>query len=91
MTKTGYGMELEFIMGTIRILEVGTILEMIGIEVDTIEVIEETLRTEKGDMMEVETGIETTEEYIVGIEETMDLGRGELTSRDKMKRESVIT
>ena len=47
--------------------------EMIGIEVNIIEVIEETLRTETGHMREVGAGIETKEEDFVGIEETGDL------------------
>ena len=47
---------------------------MIGIEVNIIKVIEETLRTETNHMTEVEAGIEITEEDLAGIEENVDLG-----------------
>ena len=42
MTKAGYMTEIEVTIGTIRISEVGTTLEMIGIEVNVVNVIEET-------------------------------------------------
>ena len=45
-------------MGAIRILEAGTSLEMIGVMVNIIKVIEETFRTETGHMIEAEGGIE---------------------------------
>ena len=53
MTKAGNMFKTKVIIGTIRIFEVGTTLEIIGIEVNIIEVIEETLRTETGHMTEV--------------------------------------
>ena len=62
MTKAGHLMEIEVIIGTIRISEIGTTLERIGIAGNMIKVIEETLRIETGHMTEVEAGIETTEE-----------------------------
>ena len=64
MIKSGHAIEIECIIGTIRILVAGTLLEMIEIEV-----IEETLRTVTYHMIEAETGIEIIEEDTVGIEE----------------------
>ena len=52
----------------------GTTLEMIGIELNIIEVIQETLRTETGCVAKVEAEIQIIEEDLVGIEETVDLG-----------------
>ena len=46
---------------------------MVRIQENEILVIEETLRTETGHMTEIEAGIETIEEDLVGIEETVDL------------------
>ena len=40
MTKAGHMIAIEVIIRTIRILEVGTMLEMIGIGINIIEVIE---------------------------------------------------
>ena len=48
MTKAGHMIKAEVIIGTIRTSEVGTTLEMIGIEVNIIEVIEEILRIGTG-------------------------------------------
>ena len=44
MTKGSLHVKIEGIIGTIRIPEIGTMLEMIGIELNIIEVIEEMLR-----------------------------------------------
>ena len=63
MTKVGHMIEIEVIIRTLRILEAGTTLEMIGIEVNMIEVIAATLRTETGHMTEVEVSIETIEGF----------------------------
>ena len=46
MTKAGYTIKIEVTIEKMRILEIGTMLEMTGIEVNMIEVIEETLSTE---------------------------------------------
>ena len=76
--------KIEFIIGIIRISGAGTTLEMMGIEVYIIiEVIEEILRRETGHMTEVEAGIETIEEDLVGIEgDSGSRNTGWLMSRD---------
>ena len=56
MTKADDIIQREIIIGTIRISNVGTTLEMIGINVNIMEVIEETLRIETSHMIEVEAG-----------------------------------
>ena len=57
---------------------------MIGIEVNTIDMIEETSKTETGHMIEVEAGMETTYRDSAGIEETSrSRNRGRSTSGDK--------
>ena len=61
MIKAGHIMQIEVIIGTIRLLEARTTIEMVEIEVNIIEVIEETLRTETGHMIEAEAGMETIE------------------------------
>ena len=66
MTKAGHMLKIEVIRGTIRISEVETTLEIIGIEVNIIAVIEEALKKDTCYMKEVETGIEITEEDLVG-------------------------
>ena len=71
--KAGHMIEIEETIGTIRILEVGTTLERIGIELNIIKVTEETLRIETGHITEVEAGIEVIEEDLAGTEETVDL------------------
>ena len=53
MTRVGHMREIEVRIGTIRISEVGTRLKMIGIEINILEVIGETLRTGTGHMREV--------------------------------------
>ena len=74
-------------MGTIRISEEGTTLEIIGIEVNIIEMIEETSRTEIGS-----SRIKAIEEDLVGIEETVNLGiEVDPLIGIKVKREGVIT
>ena len=60
--KAGHMIKIEVIIGTIKISEVGTALEMVGMEVNMINVIEETLRMGAGNMIEVESGIEIIEE-----------------------------
>ena len=72
--KADHMVELEVIIGIIKILEVGTTLEMTGIEVNMIKVIEETLRRETAHMTEVEASIGIIEEDLVGIEEIVNLG-----------------
>ena len=62
MTRAGHMIEIKVTIGTMRILEVGTTSEMTAIEVNVIEVIEETLRTETGYVTEEEAGIEIIEE-----------------------------
>ena len=49
--------EAEFILDIIRISEVGTTLEMIGIEVNVVEMIEEILRLKTDHMTEAEVEI----------------------------------
>ena len=67
--------KIEAIIGTIRILEVGTTLYMIGIDVNMIKVIEATLQIETGQMIEIEVGLEIIkEDDFAGLEQTMDLG-----------------
>ena len=92
MKRAGHLIEIEVIIGTIIISEIGTILEVIGIEVNIIQVIEETLRIETGHMIEDEVGIETIEEDLVRIQETVDLGIGvDPCLVIEVKREGVIT
>ena len=56
LRNAGNFIKVKVIIGTIRISEVGTILEMMGIEVNLIEVIEETLRIKTDHIIEVEMG-----------------------------------
>ena len=58
MTKAGHIIQIELKIGTIRILETEINLEMMEIEVNIMQKIEETLRTETGHMIEVEAGID---------------------------------
>ena len=90
--KTGHMIEIKVIIGTIRILEVGTTLEMTGIQVNMIKVIEETLSIETGHVTKVEVEIKIIEEDLVGIEETVYLGM-EVNPPPgiKVNREGVIT
>ena len=91
--------DVEVIIGTIRISMVGTIqnfrgrnnLEMIGREVHIIEMIEETLRIETGHMREVEAEAEIIEEDVVGTEEAMDLGIELGPTLEIKVKEGVIT
>ena len=70
MTNAGHMIEIEAILGTIRISEVGITLEMIGIK--------------KSHMIEEEAGVEIIQEDLEGIEDTEDLRKcGRSTFRDK--------
>ena len=62
------------IKGIIKTLAELPTLEMRGIEVNIIEVIEETLRIEPGHIIDLEVGIEIIDEDLLGMEETVDLG-----------------
>ena len=55
MTKAGHTIKVEIRTGTIRTSVVGTMLEMIVIDVNIMEVIEETSMIETGHMTEVKT------------------------------------
>ena len=65
---------------------------MIGIGVNMIEVIEETLRMETGPMTEVEAGIKITEEdFGSNNRDSGSRNRDRSNSRNKSKEEGVIT
>ena len=65
---------------------------MLGIKVNIIEVIEETLRTETGLMSEAEAGSEIIQKDSVGIEEKADIGiEVDHCLRIKVRKEDVIT
>ena len=67
-------------------------LEIIGIEVNIVEVIEGILRIETGHMMQAESGIEMTVEDLGQVEERVDLEiEIGLTVGTKVRREGVIT
>ena len=85
MIKAGHTMEIEVMIGTIQILEAGTTLNMIGIQINIIQMIEEPLRKETGHMIEAESEIEIIEEDLVGIEDSGSRNRGRSMSRDKSK------
>ena len=92
MTNASHMLKIEVIIRTTRISEAVTILEMIGIEINIIKVIEETFSTDTGHITEIEAGIEMIEEELVGIEETMDLGmEADPSLWIKVKREGVST
>ena len=76
MTKAGIMRKVEVIIGIIRTSEVGTTLEMVGIEVDIMEVSKEILRIERGHITEVEAGIKMTGEDLGGIDEIVDIEVG---------------
>ena len=92
MKQAGHMIEIEVIIGTIRILEIGSTLEMIEIEVNIIGVIKETLRMEIGHMTKEEVGIKVMEEDLVGKEQTVDLGiEVDQSLEIKVKREGITT
>ena len=68
MIEAGHMIEIKVIIGTIRILEEGTVLEMIGIEVNIIHIIEEHLRTDTDHTIEAKVEIETIKEDPVGVD-----------------------
>ena len=57
-TKAGHMVKVEFIIGTITTLEVGVTIEIIGIQINIVEVIRRTLMIEMGLMREAEAWIE---------------------------------
>ena len=70
----GHIIKIEIIIGTIKISEAGTTLEMIGIGINMKKkMFQETLRTETGHMTVAEAGIEIILEDSLGTEETVDL------------------
>ena len=91
LIQTDHIIEIKVNIGTIRILETGTTLEVIGIEVNILQVIGETWRTERGHVIEVDAGIDIIEEDPVGTEETAHLGMEEDPHLGiKVKTEDVI-
>ena len=87
MMTAGHIIKLEVIIGTMRTLEVGVTTEIIGIEVNIVQVVEGTLRIETGHMKEAEAGIGIIVEDL-GAEERVDLEIDiDLTLRVKCSRE----
>ena len=92
MLKADHTIKIEYIMGKIRTFQAGATLEMIGIEINILQVRGETLRPKTGHIIEAEAVIEITEEYLTGLEETADLGiKVDPCLGIKVKRQGVIT
>ena len=67
--------------------EVRTTLEMTGVDINIVEVIEETLRIETGHTIDAEAGIKLIVEDLEEVEERVDLGnRDRSNSRDKNEK-----
>ena len=85
-------MKVEDIIGQIETLEVEVTIEIIGIEVNIVDVKGRTLRIETGHMIESEVGMEMTVEDLGGEEERMNLEiEIGLNLGIKVRREGFIT
>ena len=56
MPKADHMIKVEVIIGTVRTLEVGVTIKIIGLGVNIVEMIEGTLRIETGHVTEAEAG-----------------------------------